>query len=539
MTFFKKSLWAFFASVLFIVALGLPGLSWATTYYLSPSGNDTTGDGSSGSPWKTAAHAGGQVSCGDTVIWKDGTYDTSDDDIDDAEWPDCAADNRITLEAQNYGSAVLDGGGSNLMVHFGDTSGSISGYNVYGFKLINCGTGGTGSQCVSIDGPDDLSSPSHDIDMAWLSVQGGNDIGNAFRIARSYNINVSTSLVYGMGRYPFHVFGSSAVHLDTIIVRFDGFDVSGLASKHGDPRAPIDAYNVHNSTFENILILDSSSNWTTGGTSAGFYVPSNAGTPSTWDDSVALYFYNILMVNNDFGNGWNSESGSGSVNDDIHVDGMAMYNQNGTGVSISKNASNHYLYHVTVSSSGSNATYNGGGGNAVSNCSIRDSILEKNGGGGTRGLNGPWADSDYNLVDGFGVDNYSGVTAGANDINEPSQQLYITRIEDGTPPDSQDEYGLDMGATILFATVNGSTEAGTHLWPWPGEDRWKTDLCDAGNPTDRSGEGLCGSGVSITTYVWNAMGNTIPSSIYGDSSPSSSSGGVPGLGGGLKGGFYR
>lgn len=44
------------------------------TYYLSPSGSDSTGTGTSGNPWKTIAYADTQIIPGDTVRLKAGTY---------------------------------------------------------------------------------------------------------------------------------------------------------------------------------------------------------------------------------------------------------------------------------------------------------------------------------------------------------------------------------------------------------------------------------------------------------------------------------
>lgn len=48
--------------------------STGTTYYVSPAGSDTTGDGSELNPWKTIQHAANNVSAGDTVEVKAGTY---------------------------------------------------------------------------------------------------------------------------------------------------------------------------------------------------------------------------------------------------------------------------------------------------------------------------------------------------------------------------------------------------------------------------------------------------------------------------------
>jgi len=75
----KKIFSILFALVL-VVSLGLAiGTSVAadpgTTYYVSTTGSDDTGNGSDSNPWKTIQHAVGQVASGDTIMVAAGEYD--------------------------------------------------------------------------------------------------------------------------------------------------------------------------------------------------------------------------------------------------------------------------------------------------------------------------------------------------------------------------------------------------------------------------------------------------------------------------------
>jgi len=75
----KKIFSILFALVL-VVSLGLAiGTSVAadpgTTYYVSNTGSDDTGDGSDSNPWNTIQHAVGQVASGDTIMVATGEYD--------------------------------------------------------------------------------------------------------------------------------------------------------------------------------------------------------------------------------------------------------------------------------------------------------------------------------------------------------------------------------------------------------------------------------------------------------------------------------
>src|SRR5215475_12637578 len=68
-------------NILIIVAvfLGITCVSQAqaATYYISPSGTDSNSGTSSGSPWKTFGFAIPRLRGGDTLILRNGTYDSS------------------------------------------------------------------------------------------------------------------------------------------------------------------------------------------------------------------------------------------------------------------------------------------------------------------------------------------------------------------------------------------------------------------------------------------------------------------------------
>lgn len=49
----------------------------AATYYVSPTGNDTTGDGTIGTPWETVQTGCDALAAGDTLVIQDGTYRTA------------------------------------------------------------------------------------------------------------------------------------------------------------------------------------------------------------------------------------------------------------------------------------------------------------------------------------------------------------------------------------------------------------------------------------------------------------------------------
>ncbi len=59
---------------LFALAFFAPLPLYAATYYVAPTGNDTTGDGSMGTPWASIGHAQTKAVAGDTVYFRAGKY---------------------------------------------------------------------------------------------------------------------------------------------------------------------------------------------------------------------------------------------------------------------------------------------------------------------------------------------------------------------------------------------------------------------------------------------------------------------------------
>ena len=94
---------------LFAVFFGLACVqsAAAATYYVSPSGSDTS-KGTSTAPFRTIQKAVDSVEPGDTVIVRDGVYTGNDDDVF-AISRSGSAEKWITIKAENRWGAILDG----------------------------------------------------------------------------------------------------------------------------------------------------------------------------------------------------------------------------------------------------------------------------------------------------------------------------------------------------------------------------------------------------------------------------------------------
>ena len=71
-----------------------PGLTWGTTYYVSPTGDDSNGDGSESNPWRTISHAVSNASNGDIIKVMDDDNDATDDYVENV-----VVDKQLTIEA--------------------------------------------------------------------------------------------------------------------------------------------------------------------------------------------------------------------------------------------------------------------------------------------------------------------------------------------------------------------------------------------------------------------------------------------------------
>jgi hypothetical protein len=158
----------------------------------------------------------------------------------------------------------------------------------------------------------------------------------------------------------------------------------------------------------------------------------------------------------------------------------------------------------------------------------------------------------YENLANFGQTTYVSTmpTAGANDVQGVNPQIkYITREEVGSPVYGTASDGGNIGATILYeigttGTLWGDTGydtiTSTSLWPFPNEAVIKSDMATFSmvNPITSntisgtrgfaaSGTGLYGGPITLTSYIWESLGNACPGTICtGATSTASSAFGV-------------
>ena len=102
----------------------------------------------------------------------------------------------------------------------------------------------------------------------------------------------------------------------------------------------------------------------------------------------------------------------------------------------------------------------------------------------------------------------SGSTIGSNAITTDPGVLYPVRVESGSTGYGTGSGGSNRGADVLNRYENGILTA-TPLWPWPNEDRIKTDMQDDFGHTGDAFRGFCinsnaldGNPMTLTRYIW-------------------------------------
>jgi hypothetical protein len=119
--------------------------------------------------------------------------------------------------------------------------------------------------------------------------------------------------------------------------------------------------------------------------------------------------------------------------------------------------------------------------------------------------------------------------------------LYPVRVEDGSTLDGAGSGGSDIGPTILkqigiSGTLYGETGYDTitnvDLFPFPNESKIKTQMSSYTNNWPEGNlpnpaRGFCADGkqlngvddITLTSYIWEYLGNEMPDDIYGTITP--------------------
>jgi hypothetical protein len=325
-----------------------------------------------------------------------------------------------------------------------------------------------------------------------------------------------------------------------VVVRSDGCDQPGCESfPKEDPSVGITVYDSHDVSMQNIIVVDrvlrndrAYGDFATAQhtSDSQYYLGRNEwlGSMSINSDDAALHFEadSVLASGNTI---WKIENFAtvGSSIGGINL-GNVPYNYDAVGKPISE------ISHSTVilDTPGSNrSSYRVSPGQ--SNGLIKNSI----------GVNG--TRTNFNSISG-GVENSVGFESAASEGNFDSQfctgscidlssnptqdgsLLYPTRVETNSSVAtaiSNQSIGANITKQIgsagsRFGESGYNTKSTIALWPWPNEARIKKEMCLDSEIT----RGFCSTsnrlnsskGITLSSYIWESLGNQMPAHIYND-----------------------
>lgn len=487
----------FFVSVL-LFCESFATAAWAATYYISPSGSNSNSCAlaqSSETSKQTFSSVWSCLSAGDTLIVADGTYTS----VAPPAGKSGSAGNAILVQAQNDGSATLSGG----ILFKGNSYLDFAGFKFTAtIEAIRVNSNGSGD-------------PSHHLTFRRSAFVCSNTASDGACVNLSdgtHHILLEDFWAFGGGRYTVMCYGGpggSPPNLDCYSNTFrrgvlrQGPDISS----GGNPQAGLAIYYANDNIVENVIVLDSIPR--SNSSNSAFYLTSHAAPP----DVSRNKFYGVIALNNE-GRGWYLDhNGTGSLNelrnsviwDSVDI-GVVFYSAD------PDLCTGNVVDHVTIGSNGSHGVQF-----ACVNLNFTSNLVASNTGFGLRKSgSGTIQTSNYNNFFSNTSGARSGATTGPNDIATNPLLSYILRTESGTACKAQGEGGSDCGADIQKRYENGVLTS-TNLWPWPYEDRIKGDMC-ASVPAEPASN-WCTTTKTLTRYVWEYLGNTIPVGIYSTTSP--------------------
>jgi len=498
----------------------------AGSYYVATTGSDSSGNGSSTSPWKTIGKGINGLSAGDTLIVKNGTYydmpnfiNTREHDIPNGT----ASNNPTIIRAETpFGVRIENTGSLNYYdnpLHLGSSKRFIK---VDGF-IFNI------KNTIYPSNNSEISGDYNRITRCIFRREGPMDQYGGWMVMGGDNNLVEDSAGVGSSRYGFMIGGPSSSSQKNIFRRVVG-RVDYTDSRQ--PKATFSVYGNNNTLdvkdhiFQNCIAVDSQAGPTDLGaanyTWGAWYLPKNA-TNVTITGSIALnveshlagFYLKELSGNNVTLHNSIAWGIRGPAGHPIALPGFKL--NGGSGPSL--------IDHITVGDSDTGYDNSNGTGDV-----LVDSAFINNGAASSNGSGNPWDIINNNAF----IDQSHKHGTSPLDVDSLPTHLIDTSTTASLNSTATD--GSHVGATILHAVgVTGTLwgepgydqQTTESLWPWPYEDEIKAVFAETNNSpsgvtpsTNNTRRGFAanvdsfGKSMTLTRYIWQQLGNAIPENIY-------------------------
>ncbi|MFA5975545.1 MAG: T9SS type A sorting domain-containing protein [Elusimicrobiota bacterium] len=487
----------------------------AATYYVDGSGPNDSGNGSQSNPKKYIKSGIALMSGGDTLIIKDGVY-TGDNNClyYYSGIPNGSAGHYTTIRAEHDFGVIIDGEGARTPWLIGTNSAQKSYAQFVGLIFRN------GSEVnVFLYHYDHVKF----IRCASYEAADGNAMCFSSDTSSCDYVLLEDCFAWGRGRYKFEVSAPHTV-LRRCVVRYD---------YHGTewPQAGISFYTSHNSVAQNCIVVDGL-RWHSYsyafGCANGYY-------DVTYDGCIAIQngFQGSLWEKRDAGS-------TGLMRNCVVWKNLKM------GVQSEDQPGD--LLTIDRTTIGDIPSDGGAYGYGVGwhNSTVTNSIVYNCAAAGLREV----TSSDYNSLFGNLINFDGGAVNGSqNHCSENNNAIdpidgnpgngipalkYLLRVEQNSNLNGTGSGGVDRGATILkkigvsgtlYGEPGWNTLTDEDLWPFPNEEKIKELMSsynlhgvDGKRGFCADGSGLYGGPITLTSYIWEFLGNPCPAEICNASS---------------------
>ncbi len=511
------------------------------------SGNAGWGNGSDSNPgtkaepWLTLQYAMNAMNAGDTLIVDQGTYTGDNNIINDSHKPkQGSAGAYTTIQADVTGYSTFDGEGARNMFYV------ISGAEGYGYIKFD---GLVWCRSASADNVY-LQAQNNNIKITHIyfskcgfydSNLSGGTSGNVLNIRRAEYVLVENCYAWGEGYYMMYMERVNYGIFRQCVCRYD---------IHRGARGG--CFGVYSSNYievQNCIAIDSdNTTYYTDVTEflCGYSYPNtdDVGTYTHTIGSIALNMQGSRTVSGFVARVYGETYFT--VEDTICWDTQGgWWDRNGSASPTPTYT--HCIFGDTQGGAISEGIAVDSGG------SISNSIIMANATTGAKITTSDYNDYFNNGTDktsgGYGAHDYCAANSPTYPAINPlaagtSSWLYIPRIEPGSSLATKGSDGGRIGPNIeskigTIGTFYGDTgydaDTGEDLWPFPYEDLIKAKFSTYtgnANGTANGARGFCATGkqlngtddITLTSYIWEYLGNQMPSDIY--STPTIRSGSI-------------
>lgn len=294
-----------------------------------------------------------------------------------------------------------------------------------------------------------------------------------------------------------------------VIVRGDGCSTDECKQQ---PNIGITVYDSQDVSLQNVIVIDRV--LATGGYSYGDFANAQHGTDSIWYAGRNEWLGTLSINGPDQGYYFELDVGQ-TVAPTTKVNNAGAFGNKGGGFNIAREGTGNVLNNLTMIPAGDGAVRVAPEMTASGRTGTLTNVIVS--GAGNWGINSSYVASNVAVGGTWSGGKFNQTTPLKQFAGDPltSGLKYPVRIEAGSALaaagftyDVTKRYGIEG---TRFGEPGYNTLSSVALWPWPNQDRIKAEMCSTvkrGFCADT--KNLSGGPLTLTSYIWELMGNKMP-----------------------------